>query len=273
MTPIDGLSTHLVIPDTQAKDGVPTAHLEWLAQYIIDRKPDKIIHLGDHADMPSLSLYDKGKKSFEGRRYRIDIEAANKAFDILNSGLKRYNSDRKFHKKKLYQPEKHLLLGNHEHRIIRAIEDDAKLDGTIGVEDLNYTEHGWTVHEFLEPVDLDGVLYAHYWANPMSGRPYAGTAATRLKTLGHSFTMGHQQTLDYATRFLANGQQQCGLVAGAFYLHDEEYKTVQGNAHWRGVIVKHQVSNGSYDPMFVSVDYLCRRYEGKPLEKFMARVF
>ena len=273
MKPIDGLRTHFVIPDTQAKPGVPTIHLEWIGQYIVDRKPSCIIHLGDHADMPSLSSYDVGKRVFEGRRYFNDIDAANNAFDILCKPLKDYNAQQTRTKHKTWQPERHFLLGNHEERINRAINDDPKLDGTIGIHHLNYETNGWTVHKFLEPVEIDGIYYAHYWANPMTGKPYGGTAATRLKTVGHSYTMGHQQTLDFAVRFLANGQQQCGLVAGASYLHDEDYKGPQGNAHWRGIIVKHQVNNGAYDPMFVSLDYLCRRYEGKPLSKIMAKIF
>lgn len=264
------MRTHLVIPDTQAKDGVPNDHLGWIGKYILDRRPDCIVHLGDHADMPALSSWDKNKRSFEGRRYKTDIEAANKAFDILCEPLETFN---RTHKRNRYEPELHLLYGNHEHRITRATEDDAALDGTIGLHDLNYEAHGWTTHEFLKPLELDGVWYAHYWSNPMSGRPYSGAAINRLKTIGHSFTMGHQQTLDYATRFLPNGQQQCGLIAGAAYLHDEDYKSFQGNHHWRGIIVKHEVENGRYDPMFVSLDYLCRKYEGVPLKKFKARRF
>lgn len=264
--------THLVIPDTQAKPNVPTVHLEWVGAYIVERKPSVIIHLGDHADMPSLSSYDVGKKVFEGRRYRADVEAANEAFDILCKPLADHNRKQREAKHAQYLPERHLLLGNHEERILRAVNDDAKLDGTIGLDDLNYAEHGWTVHPFLEPVEIDGVWYAHYWANPMSGRPFGGNATTRLKTIGHSFTMGHQQTLDYALRFVA-GRSQHGLVAGACYLHDEDYKGPQGNAHWRGIIVKHQVEHGSYDPMFVSLEYLCRRYEGVTLEKFTQKIF
>jgi len=44
-------------------------HLTWAGQYAVDKKPDVIVHIGDHWDMPSLSHYDKGTKSFEGRRY------------------------------------------------------------------------------------------------------------------------------------------------------------------------------------------------------------
>jgi len=105
----------------------------------------------------------------------------------------------------------------------------------------------------------------------MTGNPFGGTIDARLKNIGHSFTMGHQQTLLYGLRYVNDeysGRSQHGLVAGACYLHDEDYKGPQGNAHWRGIIVKHQVCEGSYDPMFVSLDYLCRRYEGMSLERF-----
>jgi hypothetical protein len=265
--------THLIIPDTQAKPNVPTDHLGWIGQYILDKKPDVIVHLGDHADMESLSSYDVGKKTFEGRRYKADIEAANEAFDILCNPLETYNKRVRATKHAQYLPERHLLLGNHEDRINRATNDDPKLDGTISTDDLNYKAHGWNVHPFLKPVEIDGIHYAHYWAAPMTGRPYGGTAAGRLSKIGHSFTMGHQQTLDYAVRFLSNGQQQCGLVAGAAYLHDEDYKGYQGNAHWRGIIVKHEVSEGAYDPMFVSLSYLCRKYEGTTLDKFLTRKY
>jgi hypothetical protein len=268
-------TTHIVIPDTQAKVGVPTDHLRWIGQYIVDEFHDKlikIIHLGDHADMPSLSSYDKGKKSMEGRRYTIDIEAANEAWRILNAGIDAFNNNRRRTKHRPWKPERHILLGNHEDRINRAVEMDAQLEGVISTDDLDYARSGWIVHPFLKPVEIDGIWYAHYWQNTMTGKPLGGSALARLKTLGHSYTMGHQQVLDYAIRFVS-GQSQHALVAGACYLHDEDYKGWQGNAHWRGIVVCHEVREGSYDPMFVSLDYLCRRYEGVRLATFMAKKY
>jgi len=267
--------THLIIPDTQAKPGVPTDHLGWIGQYIVDRKPDVIVHLGDHADMESLSSYDVGKASFEGRRYVADIDAANDAFDVLCKPLDEFNAMKREHKHAQYLPDRHITLGNHEHRITRAADCDPKLVGLLQLDHLNYAGHGYQVHDFLQPICVDGIWYAHFWANPMTGRPYGGNAASRLKQIGHTFVMGHQQTLDYAVRFLpGTGAQQFGLIAGACYLHDEDYKGPQGNAHWRGVIMLHEVDgDGSADPMFVSLDYLCRKYEGVRLSKFTARRF
>ena len=51
--------THIMIPDTQAKLDVPTDHLNWIGMFIVEEyhnKNIKIIHIGDHADMPSLSF-------------------------------------------------------------------------------------------------------------------------------------------------------------------------------------------------------------------------
>ncbi len=120
-------------------------------------------------------------------------------------------------------------------------------------------------------VDIDGIAYSHYFYNPMTGRPYGGqNIETRLKTVGHSFTMGHQQGYWVGMRE-ALGSRHRGLVAGSCYLHDEDYKGPQGNSHWRGIVVCNQVERGSYDLMEVSLDYLCRRYEGLRLTEWMER--
>ncbi len=259
---------HVVIGDTQAKPGVETKHLTWIGRYIVDQfygQPDvKIIHLGDHWDMPSLSSYDKGKKAMEGRRYKADIKAGNTGFDLLCEPLARANKARH----KAWTPDRRLLLGNHENRINRATEIDAQLEGVISTEDFNAKSWGWKVHDFLEPVDLDGITYAHYFYNPMTGRPYGGEVHTRLKTIGHSFTMGHQQGLHHGIRNVGKTRHH-GLILGSCYLHDENYLGPQATSYWRGIVVCHQVEKGTYDLMCVSLDYLCRRYEKQTLKEFV----
>lgn len=255
---------HLFIPDVQAKEGVSLDHLSWIGQYIVDKKPDVIVQIGDFADMPSLSSYDKGKLAFEGRRYKKDIQAATKAMDILLQPLREYNEKQRKDHKARYNPRMVLTLGNHEQRIERAINSQAELEGLISYDDLPYGD--WEVFDFLEPVFIDGICYTHYMANPFTGNPYGGMAATVLKNVGHSFVVGHAQKLEIATRHLTSGQQQWGIIAGACYLHDEDYKGYQGNLHWRGIIMLHRVKEGSFDPMFVSLDYLRDRYGKIPTE-------
>lgn len=260
------MTRHIVIPDTQVKPGSPTDHLEWIGRYILEKRPDVVVHLGDHWDMESLSHYDRGKLQFEGRRYKADVEAGNAALRILDHPVDQFNYGRRRRGQDEYAPRKVLLRGNHEHRIIRAVEEAAHLEGLIGYHDLN--DRDWEVHDFLEPVDVDGITYSHFLANPLTGKPYGGMALTRLKTVGTSFTMGHVQTLDYAIRFV-KGRSQHALIAGSCSLHEEDYKGYQGNSYWNGIIVKNQVEDGSYDPSFVSLDYLCRKYEDMTLKEFM----
>ena len=126
---------HFVIPDVQAKPGQDFTFLRKIGEYIVEKKPEKIICLGDFADMPSLSSYDVGKKAFEGRRYTKDIEASHEAMDALLRPLLDYNNRAKKNKEKQYRPEMHLTLGNHENRIDRAINSDPKLEGLIDAWD------------------------------------------------------------------------------------------------------------------------------------------
>ena len=261
---------HLVIPDCQVTPDSPTDHLTWIGEYILEQRPDVIVNIGDFADMESLSTYDKGKRQFEGRRYIKDIDAARTAMIRLMQPMNDYNERKRKHKERMYQPELHLTLGNHEYRIQRAIDSQAELDGVMGLMDLGYEDFGWSVSKFLVPIEIDGVTYAHYFANPMSGKPYGGQSIdTRLKNIGFSFTMGHQQTFMSGQRFLNNGQLIRGIVAGSCYLHDEDYRGPQSNGEWRGILVKHEVRDGQYDLMEVSLDFLCRKYEGCHVWEFM----
>jgi hypothetical protein len=115
------------------------------------------------------------------------------------------------------------------------------------------------------------VYYSHFFHPVMSARPYSGSnVELRLQKIGKSFVMGHQQGLLHGVRNVM-GRLQHGLVLGASYAHSEDYLGFQGNNHWRGIAILHQVEDGDYDPQFVSLDYLARRYEGMRLVDFLEK--
>lgn len=248
----------LVIPDTQVKEGVDTSHLSWISAYIVEKKPDMVIHLGDHWDMPSLSMYDYGKKSFEGKRYKKDIQAGNEGIKKITASVEEYNEHAKKHNKKRYKPTFIYLDGNHDQRIARAVNDDAKLDGTIGLSDRDLT--GWINVPFLEPLIVNDVVFCHYLVSGVMGRPVT-TAAALLSKKHQSCVVGHQQGRQVATSSKADGSQITAIIAGSCYLHDEEYMGVQGNKHWRGVVMLHELQNGHFDEMFVSLGFLEQKYK------------
>lgn len=252
------MTKHLVIPDTQVKDGQDFAYLERIGRYIVEKKPDVIVHLGDFADMESLSSYDVGKKSFEGRRYTKDIKAAHEAMAVLLGPLYEYNQTAKEQKKKQYHPRKVMLLGNHENRINRAINDDPKLEGLISYKDLPYDD--WEVHDFLKPVFIDGIAYSHYFPTGVMGRA-ATTASAMVSKLHMSCIAGHQQGKQVAYGKRPDGSTITCIIAGSCYEHDEDYLTPTGNNHFRGILLAHRVKDGCFDECFISLDYLKERYQ------------
>lgn len=250
--------THCIIPDVQAKPNQDFFFLTAVGNYILEKKPDVLICLGDFADMPSLSVYDFGKRSFEGRRYRSDIEAAKEAMHTLLAPIVEYNIRAKENKKKLYNPRMVLTLGNHEDRITRAVNEDAKLDGTIGIEDLDYEKFGWEVYPYLDVVLLDGIAYSHYFASGVLNRPV--TSARALVTKKHmSCVQGHNQKMEIYNEYRADGKMLTGLFAGCCYLHDEDYLGPQGNNYFRGIHMLYEVQDGSFQCHSITLDYLIKR--------------
>jgi hypothetical protein len=249
---------HFVLPDVQAKPGVDFTYLERIGKYVVEKQPDKIICLGDFADMESLSSYDRGTKSFEGRRYVKDIEAAKLAMTIFLTPMWDYNAAQRKNGKKQYKPELILTLGNHENRINRAVNDDAKLDGVLSITDLGYKDFGWTVHPFLEVVVIDGVAYSHYFTSGLLGRPVT-TAAACLSKKHMSCVQGHQQGLQMHTGYKADGTMIQSIIAGSCYEHNEDYMGAQGNKHWRGALMLHDVIDGEFDVMPISMKYFNNR--------------
>ncbi|MNM92455.1 hypothetical protein D3C81_1047900 [compost metagenome] len=90
----------------------------------------------------------------------------------------------------------------------------------------------------------------------MSGKPIGGTAEYRLNKLKLSFVQGHEQTFKYAQEYLNDGRKISALVGGSCYLHDEVYKGFQGNNHFRGCFMLHNVHDGMYDLEQVSAERL-----------------
>lgn len=261
---------HLVLPDTQVRPGVPIDHLEWAARYALEKRPDVIIHLGDHWDFPSLSSYETGQtKVANGRDILADVDAGNEALRLFDEVIRAENR-RRNHRRR-YNPQRILLRGNHDGetnggRVGRALEAEPWLRGFFDAHPLEAP--GWTVVPFLQPVILHGIKYAHFFPRAANGRVVqtrrgAPSAKAQVVREAMSATSGHCQGLDYHQQPVGHTIHH-GLVAGSFYQHDESYLGPPGvgNHHWRGIVLKNDVrpDGGHYDLCTVSLDYLRRKY-------------
>src|SRR5690242_10847933 len=131
--------------------------------------------MGDAADMPSLSSYDKGKRSFQGKSYKADILAH---LDFQE----RWWGPVKATKKKM--PYRIVLEGNHENRVERALDLSPELAGTIGFADYAFDDYYNNIIRYDGQLpgiyERDGILFAHFFPTGISGRPMGGVSPARM---------------------------------------------------------------------------------------------
>lgn len=243
-----------VMADRQVKPNIDLDYLRWQGLYLAAEKPDVILDIGDFADMPSCSMHETvGSKSFAAQNYKEDILAVHrgmKAFmEPIQAEMQRSG----------WKPRLIMCLGNHEHRITRTLEAIPKLDGLIGLPDLEYERWGFEVFPFLQPVEIAGITFAHYFPSGQMGRPIT-SARAMLTKLHTSAAAGHQQGRDIAFGKRANGKQITCIIAGSAYVHDEGYLNPQTNNHWRGFYLLNDCVDGECEEKAVSMKYLRRRF-------------
>ncbi len=248
----------IVIADTQVDSTTPTDHIKALSKYIWKHKPNNIVHIGDHWDLPSLSSYATSL-GMEGRRLNDDLEGGYEAFKLIMSETDRLN---RVLKRKKYSPNKHFIMGNHENRLNRFIESHPILSGCFSLEKF-ILKQGWTVNDFLDPLWVNGVCYLHYMPNAASGRPVGGGIENKLNKFPHSFVHGHQQQFQFGRRQNLEGKPHFGVCAGSFYMHDEEYRGAN-NTEIRGFLhlksFKNRYGFQDHDVQFVSLERLIEHY-------------
>lgn len=248
--------THLVFGDSHAHPDYSNDRADWLGELIHDVKPDVVIDLGDTADFPSLSTYDKGKRSFHGRSYEKDVEAHNEFQDRVWSRVRRA-------RKRL--PYRVRLIGNHEQRIDRCLDLHPELEGTISYKDLQLENY----YDTIVPYDggtpgiilLDGINYAHYFVSGVMGRAIGGEhpAHALLSKQFVSCTQGHTHIYDHCVRTKGDSKIN-GLITGCFQDYNSPWAGNVNKLWWRGCFVKYEVENGNYNLEQVSLSYLKRVY-------------
>lgn len=260
------MSSLLVIPDAHAHYDYDNDRFDWLGEYIMDERPDIIVCLGDIADMPSLSSYDKGTRGFEGRRYWKDVEVTRDAQAKLFGPVIKHNARQAKNKKQQYKPRTVMIGGNHEEgRISKVTQMHPELHETITMGDLHFDLY-WDEYIPYKAIGfVEGFAFSHYFVSGLMGRPIGGENAAKalLAKQGMSCIAGHSHLLDFAVRTRADGKKMMGLVAGC-YVHPgmvEGWNANTASLWWNGITMLKGVDNGwAEDVQFVSQETLRNRY-------------
>lgn len=249
---------HFVIPDPHAHPDHDNLRAEAIGELMFKVNPDVVICLGDSADLGSLRSGEKGTKSFEGKRYQKDIEAHLDFQERLWYPYRKYRKAR--------PKERVFLIGNHEQRINTFVDKNPEMAGFVSLKDLDL-EYNYNI---VVPYDgnvpgmitLSGITYAHYVVSGVMGKPIGGVhQAYNLLSKHHSsVTVGHSHTLDFSVQTKANGHKIMGLSAGVGIDYDTDWAGHSGKLWWRGIVIKDNVTQGMYDPTFVSMNATMKNY-------------
>lgn len=250
---------HLIVGDTHAHPDYDNSRADLLAGLINDLRPDVYVHIGDSADMASLSTYDRGLSYFVGRNYKDDVNAHLEFEDRVWGPVRRQ-------KKKL--PYRVFCIGNHEDRISRALSKSPELTGAISMKDLQLETFYDTVvpyegHGTPGVIDVDGVDYAHYVVAGISGRPLASVhqGFQLLQKRHKSTTVGHSHVFSYDVQKYQKGNSTLhGLSLPCFVDYPVSWAGNVTDLWSRGVVIKRGVENGNYDMEFISMNRLKEIY-------------
>lgn len=264
LTPEDFRQNLLVIPDCQNAPDHPIEHLKALGNWILDNKPDWVHDSGDWNDNKAAGRYEsEGVKGLKKRSIKEDLDWAKHCNDVLWGPVNRYN--KKANKTRRYNPRKTRTLGNHENRLVILSEATPWIKELIfNEENFNEKEHNIEVFPFLEVIEISGVMFSHFFPISSDGttkQTNRGQANARLQVqrLAQSATAGHQQGLSTHTQTTPKKRLR-GVIAGSFYMHDEDYMGPSGNNYWRGVLYKRNIQNGDYDLQEISLNSLLEEY-------------
>lgn len=249
--------THLIIPDPHAHPEHDNDRADWIGELIVDLKPDVLVNLGDMWDMSSMASYDKGRKSFQGRTFKKDIEAGLEFDDRMWAPIRRAKKKR---------PYSIFIEGNHEYRLKRAIDLQPELEGVISFDDFDLRRNYDEIVEYTGGTpgitEIDGITYCHYAVSGVMGRPIGGEhpAYSLLSKQFKSVTQGHIHVFNHCTRTTIDGRRIHGLVAGVYQDYDSSWAGEINKLWSRGVVIKRDVHEGDYDLEWISIRRLKEAY-------------
>lgn len=252
----------LLIGDPHSSSATSNRRFDWLGNLILEEDPDLVVCIGDFADLNSLSSYDKGKKSAELRRYRHDLAACHDALQRINKPLEEYNIKRKLMKKSPRRiPRKVMILGNHEERIVRAVNMAPELEETLSIDDLQYREHEWEVVPFKRPWCIEDTYFCHYFPSGVKGEAISGfnIGSNIIGRNMVSSICGHSHLFDLAVRNRPDGRKVIGMCCG-WYGEEPTYADASDNLWWSGLVILHNMNEGSFDIEQININRVQQIY-------------
>jgi predicted phosphodiesterase len=218
-----------VVGDLHAAPGMDLSHVDHIASHIEATSPDAVVLIGDVVTMDSVSMHDPlGSITVKEQPSIVDDLA------VLEEVLDRLDG---------IPGDLHVTLGNHEERLKRYEDNEARLQGSLWPIVLKTVHaYGWTVTDYGSFLELDGVRFTHIPLNIMR-RPYANIDAVAREAkwpivYGHS----HEQNVKTA-RKIGGGFTILNVPCSLPHGHVEKY-ALKTTTTWSWAISDLEIFDG-----------------------------
>lgn len=259
----------LVIGDCHISEDDDLTRFNLLGKLILDKMPSHIVVMGDFVTLNCLSAWDMNKRAvMEGRRYKLEIEQALDALSRMFTPIDIYNITRREQKKSQYKPEMVYIMGNHEDRLDRYLENDPTFAGWVNLEkDLKLRDWGFNhIIPYRAWHDINGIWFTHIPHNevkPITGMYHVHKAA---QTTVNSIVYGHTHKLEMLNKHVQGMEHlQQVLCAGCFFEKHEPYVDGRITNYWKGVIMLDNYKPGRFDVETWSIGRMRRTYGNQGL--------
>lgn len=222
---------NVIVADTHAPFENKRA-IDAVCEYILEYKPNRIIHLGDVGDYQSVSYWLKNKRlSLEGLNIQDDIDSATDVLKKIGSCAS--------------NAEKIVLFGNHENWVYQYIDEHPELRKTINIP-LSYKSVGWITKPFND-------LYK-IWKLYLTHGLFVGLyhAARTVQALSASCMYGHTHDDQKHTVSFLDGEKS-GMSIGCLCNMNPEYLKNRPKRWVNGFATVDVLQSGDFFPDFIKI--------------------
>jgi predicted phosphodiesterase len=218
-----------VVGDLHAAPGMDLSHVDQIASHIEATSPDAVVLIGDVCTFDSVSTHDPLGSITAKNQPSISAD-----MDTLEEVAERLDG---------LTPDLFVTLGNHEERLRRYEEQDARLAGSLWPRlTSTFEAYGFSVTDYGEFLELGGVRFTHVPLNLMR-RPYANIDAIAREAkwpivYGHS----HEQNVKTA-RKIGGGFTILNVPCSLPHGHVEKY-ALRTTTTWSWAISDLEIFDG-----------------------------
>ena len=245
----------VAIGDTHQQPGMSTDRWRWLARFVLDEQPDKVVHMGDIGEFGSVSRHEQPGSLPQKLRpsFVADIESVEEGLAVYRKALGDSSIPH------------HIVLGNHEERIKTFESGSAELEGALWpmFSDV-LARYDFRATDYRKYLGIGGVMFTHV---PMTLRemPYNGKTLNPLANeLTFSLCFAHTHRFGFLNipKIGQDNRVQVLNVGSAMPdgFYPKHNKSEQGALTWGVVSMVIQAGN-IISHRFVPMSELSRKYD------------